>query len=70
MGKVTLKDIAIKTGMSVNTVSRVMNESDLVADKTREIVEKAAREMGYVGNAAAKELRMGESKSIALILDD
>lgn len=70
MGKVTLKDIAQKTGMSINTVSRVMNNSELVADKTREIVEKAAKEMGYVGNAAAKELRTGESRNIALILDD
>lgn len=70
MGKVTLKDIARETGMSINTVSRVMNKSEFVADKTRELIERVANEMGYVANAAAKELRTGESRNIALILDD
>ncbi len=67
---VKLKDIAEKTGYSVNTVSLVMNGKNLVAEKTRKIIEECAKEMGYVANYSAKKLREGKSYTIALIIDD
>lgn len=51
---VKLKDIAEKTGYSVNTVSLVMNGKNPVAEKTRKIIEECAKEMGYVANYSAK----------------
>ena len=65
-----LKDIAEKTGFSINTVSRVINNSANVSAKTREIILSAAEDMGYVQNVMAKNLRTGYSNSIALIIDD
>ncbi len=67
---VRLKDIAEKTGYSINTVSRVVNGNGSVSPYAREIIEKALTEMNYVSNAAAKGLRTGQTKTIALILDD
>lgn len=67
---IRLKDIADATGFSINTVSRVINKSPDVSDKTRKIIESAISDMGYVSNSAAKRLRTGESGMLALILDD
>lgn len=67
---VRLKDVAEKTGYSINTVSRVVNKNGSVSPYAREIIEKTLAEMNYVSNAAAKGLRTGQTKTIALILDD
>lgn len=67
---VRLKDIAEKTGYSINTVSRVINNSPNVSPKTRETILSAAKDMGYVQNIMAKSLRTGCSNTIALIIDD
>lgn len=67
---VKLKDIADKTGFSINTVSRVVNGKSDVAEPTRKIIAAAAEELGYVPNSAASMLRTGKSNTLALILDD
>ena len=46
--QVRLQDIAIKAGVSVNTVSRALRDKSDVKDETREAVLKIAREIGYV----------------------
>lgn len=55
----TLKDIAEKAGVSVSTVSRVLNDRDTKAAsrETREKVWKIIRETGYIPNAHAQQLR-------------
>lgn len=68
--KVTLKDIALATGYSVNTVSRVLRDKDDIAPETREKIRKAQREMGYINNTLASSLRRGYTNSIAVILGD
>lgn len=67
---VTLKDIAIKTGFSINTVSRVLRNKPEIADETREIILAAAKEMGHVRNMLASSLRSGVTHTIAVILGD
>ena len=60
MGKrVTLKDIATAAGVTTATVSYVLNDTpgQKIAPETRERVLKAARELSYVPNSAARTLR-------------
>ena len=45
--KVTLKQIAEKTGVSINTVSLALRGMSSISDETRERVVRAARELGY-----------------------
>ena len=67
---VTLKDIANITGYTANTVSRVINNKDNIADETRNLILSKAKEMGYVGNALASSLRSGISGTVAVIISD
>lgn len=45
-GKVTIKDIADACGVSIKTVSRVVNDSESVSKKTRDIVNTTIKELG------------------------
>ena len=66
--RVTLQDIAERTGVSVNTVSHALrNKSDISAETCRRIQE-TARKMGYTGNQIARSLRSGRTHIIAVIL--
>ncbi len=67
---VTLRDIAEKTGVSINTVSHALKDKPDISVKTRERIKQVAQEMGYIGNASASFLRSGISKTIAIILGD
>jgi len=67
-GRVTLQDIARKTGYTANTVSRALKDKTDIAEETRARIQKVAREMGYVRNYAASSLRSGHTKTIGLIL--
>lgn len=68
--KVTLKDIAQATGYSVNTVSRALRGKEDIAPQTRQKIEQAQREMGYITNHLASSLRRGYSDTVAVILGD
>jgi LacI family transcriptional regulator len=70
VSKVTLKDIAIKTGYTINTVSRALKDKDDISKQTRKLIQNMAREMGYVGNMIAGALRSGSTRTIAVILGD
>ncbi len=63
---VGLKDVAKECGISVTQVSRALNGHNDVSEKTRKLVEKTAKEMGYVKNIAAQMLVTQKSKQIAL----
>lgn len=67
---VTLKDIAIETGFSVNTVSRVLRNKGEISEATRETILQIAEEMGHVHNMRASSLRSGVTFTIAVILGD
>lgn len=65
----TLKDIAEKTGLSVNTVSRAVRNEGYVSKRAAELVAQAVRELGYHPNQAAQALRLKSSREIVVIAE-
>jgi LacI family transcriptional regulator len=70
MPKATIDDVAKLAGVSIKTVSRVVNREPNVRESTREKVEKAIAELRYQPNQAARNLASLQSHLIALIYDD
>jgi DNA-binding LacI/PurR family transcriptional regulator len=68
MARATLMDVARHCGVSRATVSLVLNDSPLVAAKTRHRVRQAMTELGYVYNRAAASLRTQHSGAIGVVL--
>lgn len=66
--RVTLQDIAKRTGVTVNTVSRALKNKPDISVQTCQRIQKVAQEMGYVRNYAASSLRSGRTKTLGLIL--
>ena len=66
--RVRLKDIAEKTGFSVNTVSLALNDSPRISEETRQLIKESANEFNYVPNKAARSLITRKSKLIGLIV--
>lgn len=64
---VTIRDVAKKLDLSVTTVSRALAGYDDVALTTRDLVIETAREMGYVPQHAARQLRRQRTETIGLI---
>ena len=67
---VSIADVAKLANVSITTVSRVANRSNLVNAKTRERVEAAIRELGYQPNAFARGLMVRKSEIVGLVLPD
>ena len=67
---VTISDVAKLAGVSLVTVSRVINNADYVSDKTRSNVKKAIAELGYIPSAMARGMRLNRTFTFALILPD
>lgn len=65
-----LIDIAKRAGVAPITVSRVINNSGYVSKPTRERVETAVKELGYVPNTIARGLRSKRTHTLALIVTD
>ncbi|NDI36481.1 LacI family DNA-binding transcriptional regulator [Chengkuizengella sediminis] len=65
-----IKDVSAKAGVSPTTVSRVLNNSKLVNEKTKRKVLKVIEEMGYIPNASAKNLRSKKTMTIGVIVTD
>lgn len=62
----TMKDVASSTGVSLITVSRVINSPELVAEETRHKVEAAMNELGFVPNHAARALAQKNTRTVHL----
>ena len=63
----SLKDIASRTGLSMNTVSRAIRRSGYVSEKARKLVDAAVNELNYQPNRAAQSLRASRSYEVAVI---
>jgi DNA-binding LacI/PurR family transcriptional regulator len=63
---VTLQDVAQKAGVSMKTVSRVVNQEKNVAEETRQQVLQTIQELGYVPHVQAQRLASGKTRSIVL----
>jgi LacI family transcriptional regulator len=65
-----IRDVAKLAGVSVATVSNVFNRPKIVAPETLRRVREAVDALGYVRNESARQLRMGQSRTIGLIVPD
>jgi LacI family transcriptional regulator len=68
--RASIKDVARHAGVSVGTVSNVLNQPGTVAPQTRRRVLAAIAELGYVRNEAARLLRAGRSRTLGLVVLD
>lgn len=66
----SIKDVAVHAGVSVGTVSNVLNHPSRVSSATVTRVQTSISELGFVRNDAARQLRAGESRTIALLVFD
>jgi LacI family transcriptional regulator len=66
----TAMDVAKRAGVSPITVSRVINNSGYISSATRNRVEKAIQEIGYVPNTLARSLRSKRTNTLALVVTD
>lgn len=64
----TQRTIATKVGISVGAVSRALANDPLMAEETRALVQRTAKELGYSPDRAAQRLRTGRTQVINLIL--
>jgi LacI family transcriptional regulator len=68
--RVTLAEVARRAKVSSMTVSRVVNGSEQVTERTRQQVERAMAELGYVPNRAARSLVVNRLDVLALVVPD
>lgn len=68
--KVTLADVAAEAGVSVMTVSRVVNDRPGVGDATRQRVREAVNDLGYRPNIVARGLKASRSHTLGLLVPD
>ena len=68
--KVTIKEIARKTGFSINTVSRALKDMDDVQTSTKERIKRAAHELRYIPNTLAGSLRSKKTNILGIISSD
>ncbi len=67
MSKITIRDVAKHAGVSFKTVSRVINAEPFVKESTRQKVQAAIDELGYVISLPARRLSSGQSFTLGLI---
>lgn len=68
--RVLLKDIAERSGLTVNTVSRALKNKSDIAPSTREYIQALALEMGYIPDIVAASLRQGYTNTIGVMFDN
>lgn len=66
----TIKDVAARAGVSIKTVSRVINDEPRVSPATAEAVLEAVAALGFRRNDAARTLRQGSNVTLGLVLED
>lgn len=69
-GSVRIKDVASHAGVSPTTVSNVLNATNRISEETQRRVLDSVRELGYVRNTIARQLRAGTSTTIGMVVPD
>lgn len=67
---ITLADVAAAAGVSYQTVSRVLNHSDSVAQKTRQKVQETMKALNFVPNHMAQQLAGKNTRTLGLATSD
>ncbi len=70
MASVSIRDVAHRAGVSVGTVSNVLNRPDAVSPESAMRVQEAIDALGYVRNEAARKLRQGISATVGFVVLD
>ncbi|HDP36730.1 MAG TPA: LacI family transcriptional regulator, partial [Candidatus Atribacteria bacterium] len=70
MKYITLRMVAEKAGVSVNTASRAINNKPDINIETKKLVLKIAKELGYIRNAAAVALRTNKTGTVGVVIED
>jgi LacI family transcriptional regulator len=65
-----MRDVAERAGLSVSTVSHVINNTRAVSDESRQHVLQAMEELGFKPNALARSLRRRQSNTLGMIVPD
>jgi TRAP-type mannitol/chloroaromatic compound transport system permease large subunit len=66
--RVSIQEVADRAGVSAATVSNALNRPHLVSAQSREVVEEAVRELRYVRNGVARQLRLGQSPVVGMVV--
>src|SRR5690606_41040403 len=61
-------DVALRAGVSVATVSRAFARPDMVRPETRERIQRAAQELDYVMDGAARALALGRARTVGAVV--
>lgn len=67
---VSVKEVAAEAGVSIGTVSNVLNRPQVVSERTAAKVSAAIEKLGFVRNDVARQLRAGHSRSFGLVVLD
>lgn len=67
---VSMKDISVKCGVSVATVSKALNGHKDIGEATRQKVLQAVKELGYFPNSSARALKMNKTWSLGVLFTD
>ena len=70
MPRITIEDVAKASGVSATTVSHVFSGHRPVSPRTRKLVEKVARDLGYTPSAVAQSLRSRRTYTIMIVVPD
>ena len=65
-----IREVAKRAGVSLGTVSNVLNRPEIVAEETRQRVQLVIEEIGFVRNGSARQLRAGNSRYLGLVVLD
>jgi LacI family transcriptional regulator len=68
--RVLLKDIALRTGLTINTVSRALQDKSDISTATKQVVKEVAQELGYIPNVIARSMRSGYTNTIGIVFDN
>lgn len=66
----SIKDVAREAGVSIATVSRVLNEVDVVNEETKKRVMEAIKKLGYRPNIVARSLKTQRTKTVGIVMPD
>lgn len=67
---VSIKDISVRCGVSVATVSKALNDHSDIAQITKENIRRTAREMGYFPNSSARALKTNRTYNLGVLFVD